>query len=420
MSVIAICRGQTQVDQTAAMRRVLVTNAGRGSALAFIRSLGRRGYWVGAADTDHHSAGFYSRYTRGRLVHADPFKEPEAAIDAIHAAVRRWGIDLIVPVTDEIILPLAAVRRRFAADCLLALPDDAGLKATADKEATFALAAALGVPCARSVTVATVEEALAVAPDLGWPLVLKPRSSRQFRVGHQVERFKVAYAASSDELATRMATFEGRTAVLLQEYVAGEGQGVELLLHEGRVLAAFQHRRLREVPVSGGASSFRESVAVDPTLLGHASRILGKLRWTGLAMVEFKVCRLKAHMMEVNGRIWGSLPLAAHSGMDFPASLADLYLSGPPPPGPPDTSYRVGVRSRDLDLELTWIGTALRGKIRYPFLPAPTRWDGLKVAARLVVPRDGYDIVSRSDLRPGFAELARLAGKLPRKLGSSG
>ena len=48
-------------------------------------------------------------------------------------------------------------------------------------------------------------------------------------------------------------------------------------------------------------------------------------------MVEFKVGPEGAHLMEINGRIWGSLPLAVRAGMDFPARLADLFLDGPPP-----------------------------------------------------------------------------------------
>ncbi len=70
-------------------------------------------------------------------------------------------------------------------------------------------------------------------------------------------------------------------------------------------------------------------------------------------MVEFKVGPGGPHLMEINGRIWGSLPLAVFSGMDFPARLADLLLNGPPSPLPaaPDTDYRVGVKARNLEKE---------------------------------------------------------------------
>ncbi len=111
--------------------------------------------------------------------------------------------------------------------------------------------------------------------------------------------------------------------------------------------------------------------------------------------------------MEINGRIWGSLPLAVKSGMDFPARLADLYLGGGMATnGRPATDYRVGVRSRNLELEVVWIGSTLRGNRRYPFLPAPRRREAVTAAARLVLPGDGFDILSLDDPRPGLVELA--------------
>ena len=121
--------------------------------------------------------------------------------------------------------------------------------------------------------------------------------------------------------------------------------------------------------------------------------------------------------MEINGRIWGSLPLAVKSGMDFPGRLADLYLSGPPNGRTSlDTGYRLGVRSRNLDLEVLWIVAALRNRRPYPFLPSPSRRDGVRVALRLLRPGDGFDIFSRDDPKPGLAELLKVARKLRRKL----
>jgi predicted ATP-grasp superfamily ATP-dependent carboligase len=262
-----------------------------------------------------------------------------------------------------------------------------------------------------------VDEALRAAPALGWPVVLKPRFSRILRDGGGVERYAVSYAANDEALTEEMGLLERRCDVLLQEYCIGEAHGVEVLAHEGRALAAFQHRRLREVPITGGASSFRVSVALNPLLFSYASRLLAALEWTGLAMVEFKVGSGGPRLMELNGRIWGSLPLAVKSGIDFPAGLADVCFGNVPGPDHrPDTSYAVGVRSRNLDLEVVWIGSTLRRARRYPGIPAPPRREAVAAALRLVYPGDGFDILAREDPRPGFVELVRIAGKLRGKL----
>jgi predicted ATP-grasp superfamily ATP-dependent carboligase/thymidylate kinase len=397
--------------------RVLVTDASRGSAVTIIRSLGRRGMHVIAADSEARSPGFYSRYAAGRLRYPPPDESPEEMVEVLLAAARTRRIDLIVPVTDETILPMLAARERFAGVCRLALPEPGPLTTTLDKMATFELAAELGIPLPRTELVSRVNEALRAAPALGWPVVLKPRFSRILRDGHGIERYTVSYAANEEALAQEMGLLEGRSDVLLQEYCGGEAHGVEVLAHEGRPLAAFQHRRLREVPITGGASSFRESVALEPVLFGHAARLLAALEWTGLAMVEFKVGDEGPRLMEVNGRIWGSLPLAVKSGIDFPAGFADVCLGNVPGPDyRPDLSYAVGVRSRNLDLEVVWIGSTLRGARAYPGVPTPRRRQAVAAALRLAYPRDGFDILGREDPRPGLVELVRIAGKLRGKL----
>jgi predicted ATP-grasp superfamily ATP-dependent carboligase len=398
--------------------RVLVTDAGRGSAIAVLRSLGRRGIDVIAADSRADSPGFRSRYAGERLVYPDPADGPAPVVDVLHREAVRRGVDLVIPVSDDVLLPLSAARERFEGVCALAIPDREALACVTDKQATLALAHRLGVPAPRSALVRTVAEAQRAAGDIGWPIVVKPVSSRVVSDA-ALESFSVTYADGPEALAREVGALEGRCAALLQRYHAGEGHGVELLTDRGRPLAIFQHRRLHEVPITGGASALRESVPVDPVLRDHALRLMGALDWTGLAMVEFRVGPEGPVLMEINGRIWGSLPLAVKSGVDFPARLAELYLgarmngSRPPAVAPP---ARIGVRSRNLGLELVWIASVLRRGRRYPYLSAPSRREGVVAALRLLSPRDGFDVLSREDPAPGVLEarqvVRRLAGKV--------
>jgi len=395
---------------------ILVTDAGRGSAIAIIRSLGRRGWRVIAADCDRHSPGFRSRYTADALVYPLPQTSPRETVMTLLAAAGYHGVDLIIPVTDELILPLSRERSMFENVCRLALPEEDALEVTTNKLETLALARRLQVPVPRTRLVHTVDEALRGGPALGWPVVLKPQVSRRYGDGRLIEAFAVCYAQDRDDLARQMRPFEGRCPILMQEYSPGTGFGVELLLHEGRPLAAFQHRRLREVPINGGASSLRQSVPLEPELYGHAVRLLAELRWTGLAMVEFKVGPRGAMLMEVNGRVWGSLPLAVFSGMDFPARLAQMWLFGPPRgKSTPETSYKIGVRARNLELDLVWIASVLIGRRRYPFLHAPGRLRALAALAGLLSPRCKFDIISLEDPRPGAAELLKIVRKFATK-----
>jgi predicted ATP-grasp superfamily ATP-dependent carboligase len=395
---------------------ILVTDAGRGSAISIIRSLGRKGWHVIAADADPRSPGFRSRYAAERLCYPAPETAPRELVATLLQTARERQVDLIIPVTDAIILPLAGARDEFADVCALAMPDPAALDVVTNKLKTLELAERLGVPTPRTALVQSTREAAERGPALGWPIVLKPQNSRLYREQAVVEAFTVCYAENPERLAEQMARFEGRCPVLLQEYYCGSGQGVELLMHEGRPLAAFQHKRLREVPVNGGASAFRESVPLDTELYRHSVRLLEALNWTGLAMVEFKVGAEGPKLMEINGRVWGSLPLAVRSGMDFPARLAELYLYGPPVEPATESRYRVGVRARNLELDMVWIASVLRGKRRYPFLAMPSRREGMAALLGLLNPAYKFDILSLDDPRPGLAEIIKIVGKFGGKL----
>jgi predicted ATP-grasp superfamily ATP-dependent carboligase len=396
---------------------ILVTDAARGCAVAFIRSLGRRGWRVTAADSHPGGPGLRSRYAGDRLLYPPPSSAPSEFVETLLDAARTRGLDLIVPLTDPAILPLSRARGRFEGVCKLALPEEPKLELAADKHRTVELARSLGVPVPETHLVCTVREAVERAEKLGWPVVLKPRFSQIYREGGRIDSFKVTFAADVADLETRMRPFEGKCDVLLQAHCPGNGQGVELLLDRGRPLAAFQHRRLREVPIHGGASAFRESVALDPTLFAYSMRLMEALEWTGLAMVEFKVGPDGPRLMEINGRVWGSLPLAVHAGVDFPARLVELLLSGPPASEEePLVSYREGIRSRNLELDLMWIVQVLLGRRRYPFVANPSRREGLRALLQLLNPRHRFDILSLDDPRPGLAEIAKLPRKLRSKL----
>jgi predicted ATP-grasp superfamily ATP-dependent carboligase/thymidylate kinase len=395
--------------------KILVTDAGRGSAIAIIRSLGRKGYRVVAADSNPKSIGFHSRYAHEQVVYPVPETQPDAFCDFILQTVETLGVDLVIPTTDLTQQPLAHSRSRFEGKTKLAIAADAALEVVTDKDKTVELAQQLGVPVPKTFTVFTAEEAQAVADELGWPVVLKPQISRLLREGEGIEKFKVTYAGDPHELAVTMKELEGRCAVLLQRYLTGEGHGVELLLHEGRPLAAFQHHRLREVPVTGGPSSFREGVRVDPKLYDYSVRLLSALRWTGLAMVEFKVGE-RAELMEINGRVWGSLPVAVASGMDFPALLARLHFEGPYSITPNlQSNYKIGLKCRDIGRDFSWMVKVLAQQRPHKYLKFPSRMQAAAAFFGLFNPFNRFDLLSFDDPMPGLMELPMIVKKFRQK-----
>ena len=363
-----------------------------------------------AADSSRRSIAFHSRFTSASVVYPSPVESCDGVVEALERAVVDHGIDLVIPVTDDVILPLSTVRPRFEKLCPLALPEASALETTVDKLATVRRARQAGVPVPRTELVRSASEAVVLADQVGWPVVVKPRFSRTLRDG-RVLRNSVTYAHDHAALVRAVEALAPRSDVLVSAYVPGVEEGVELLMDDGRPLLAFQHRRLHGLPITGGTSASRESVPLDDRLYEHAVRFLGPLRWTGLAMVEYRVDGDRFHLIEVNGRVWGSLPLAVRAGVDFPTALVDVFCGAPSPQSTPAT-YPTGVRSRDLELELRWIVAVLRSSRKHLSLPVPTRSQALVAAARLLFPRDGYDVLVRDDPRPVLAELGRVVRAL--------
>jgi predicted ATP-grasp superfamily ATP-dependent carboligase len=352
-----------------------------------------------------------------RLVYPTPAASPRQFIEAVAEAVERYHVDLIIPVTDSAILPLSEARETFEGKCQLALPQADALEATTNKLKTVQLARRLGVPVPATKLVHTAKEAERQADTFDWPVVLKPMMSRVYRDREAIESFTVGYADTPARLVQMVRALEGRCGVLLQQYVAGRGVGVDLLLDNGRPLAAFQHRRVREFPFTGGVSACCESTKLDPQLYEYAERLMGALNWTGLAMVEFKMGTEGPVLMEINGRVWGSLPLAVHSGVDFPVRLGELYANGSPGRnGSPDASYVVGTRGGNLELELKWIASVLFCRRRYPFLTSPSRREALRAGLNLLNPLYRFDLQSADDPLPGLAEVPKIIRDLWHKV----
>lgn len=397
-------------------RRVLVTDAGRASALAVIRSLGRAGHTVVAADTGPSTVGGASRYCAATATYPSPFTAGVAATARGVAEIAdAHAVDVVVPVTDDVLVPLLHPGAALPDGCVLAAAPPDAVEAAASKVATVRRARSLGIPVPDDEVIRDPEAAEGVVDRLGAPVVVKPDRSRVVGVDGRLRKGSVCYAWSDEDVA-RAADAAGQ-AVLAQRHHGGTGCGIGLVLLRGRPLVAVQHRRLHEVPVSGGASALRETVDPDPDLLHDACALLGDMGWTGAAMVELKVGPTGAALMEVNGRLWGSLPLALRAGCDVPRVLLEAHLDEGAWAGRGlDTGYERGVRARNLDLELVWIGSVLASRRRAEALVTVPRRDGLAAARDLLRRGQGDDLHAPDDRRPVLAGARRAVAHAARKV----
>ncbi len=328
--------------------RILITDGDERSALAAARSLITAKHDVVVASRHRWSLAGASRGARSCRLVSDPLSDPRAYAREASNLIRELAIDLVLPVTDASVEALLEYRDALPAEVILPFPDLATYRRASDKAETLDLARAAGLAVPETVVFKTRRASLRLPPSDFFPAVLKPHRSVIAANGTGAGRRKINVSHVDDIASCRGVLAglpDGAFPVLLQQRVHGPGEGLFGLRWDGRIVAAFAHRRLREKPLEGGVSVYRESIVPPAELVAARAKLFARLGWQGVAMVECKrdLATGRHVFMEVNARLWGSLQLAIDAGVDFPALLVACALGLPPTPV---ADYRVGVRSR--------------------------------------------------------------------------
>lgn len=342
------------------MKRVLVLDASQRSALAVTRSLGKHGVPVFTAEETAGALAGCSRYSQQFFSYPSPRLHPQHFIDVLARLVKEQRIDILLPMT-ELTSTLLLTNQDAFSGTVLPFPDLKQVDSLANKCELMRTAESLGIPVPMTFYVDNPAQRPEFPGTFPFPAVLKPGKS-WLQLQDQWRRAAVQFPPTTQDAYTIIESDPAFRVhpYMLQEQVAGQGQGVFALYDRGKPLAFFAHRRLREKPPSGGVSVLSESIAVDPVLEQYARDLLDKANWHGIAMVEFKVdTDGTAYLMEINTRFWGSLQLAIDAGVDFPWLLYQA-ASGIAPETV--TDYKKGTRLRWLLGDLDSLYLTLRAR----------------------------------------------------------
>jgi len=332
--------------------RVLVIDADTPKSLAIVRALGAE-HDVWTASKGRLALAAWSRHTRQHLTY--DFTRATELPDWVLLQCLRNQIQVVIPPEESSALLLARQARQFAERGVhvAALPIEA-LERVVDKTKTLAAAIHAGIPVPATKILERTSDLMDAARELGYPVVIKPRSTQywdgtQFRISSPI-----GYANSDQQLRKLAERIHPQMPPpIVQEFVPGEGVGVCMLIgNKGEVLAEFAHRRLRDYRPTGSGSVLRQSIGLPADLSEKCARLLRHIGCRGVAMVELRMNSStgEVYLMEVNGRFWGSLQLAIDSGVNFPALLVD-WITGKQVRKP---SYKEGVVVR------WWVGDFIR------------------------------------------------------------
>lgn len=388
------------------MGEVLVTDGNQRSTLALTRALGRQGIKVTVGAEEFPCLSSQSKFCSRTQVYRAPLSDPDGFAEDIFRELQSRNYDLLIPMADLTAFLVSQTKKKLSSSTRIPLPEIEIFEKASDKAEVLRLAQENGIPIPRTYFIEGFDEIKDLSSRLAYPVVIKPRRSKFF-VGNGWVHAGVDYAHSADELILKCNSQKKLLPPpLIQERVTGSGYGVFALFNRGKPRAIFFHQRLREKPPSGGVSVLSESIPVDPLMKRYAVRVLEKLRWHGVAMVEFKFDR-KDHqpkLMEINPRFWGSLQLAIHSGVNFPYLLYRMIMEGDVKSV---SEYKKGTKNRWLLGDLDHLLARLLRSNRELNLPPgfPGRWKSLGRFFKFSERDLKYEVLTSEDPRPGFYEL---------------
>jgi carbamoyl-phosphate synthase large subunit len=285
--------------------RVLVTGAGTPAAVAFMQSAADIDVELWASDSNRYAAGLFL-VPSARRVLLPPAKSPEFA-ERLLIVSQALAIDVIVPMLDDELLPIASIRSRLAAARIGVLTSPGHVVASClDQWLLVQTCLRHGVPVPRTKL-------------LDRPMALRG-FARPFTIRRRVHAGWGDSTVVGEHSVAPTVRLDG--SHILQEYLTGEEYSIDVLAYSnGHVAAVVPRTRRRThsgIAVAG-------STLVDPELedLGRCTARALQLR--SVASIQARRDQAgTARVIEVCPRFPSGMPLTIASGVDMPAlALSD-------------------------------------------------------------------------------------------------
>ncbi len=399
-----------------ALPGVLLLGMENAISLTVLRELGEHGVPVHGVARSARSIAVASRHCRGWTL------RPAGPIATwLPQMIARTGVGAVLAIAESDLVELAALPARIG-DCHILAPRLDRLARVLDKRQTLEAAAEAGLLVPQTWQPMAGEDFAARVAAMRYPLVAKwanPQAILPVLEAAGLEWRKTDYLHGPDDLRALLERFApiGRWP-LIQQYCGGVGLGQMLYMQDGRATLRFQHRRLHEWPPEGGVSTLcrAEPAASHAAQMALSEKLLQAIGWEGQAMVEYRhePGSGRYWLMEVNGRFWGSQPLAWHCGAHFAweSYRRSVLGQGDAAPAPRDD-----LRARYMVPETKRLARILLKPDRIDdphFRRRPLAELGGYLAA-FFDPRSRYYVFSARDPRPWLRDMGQIVRKAVRR-----
>jgi cation diffusion facilitator CzcD-associated flavoprotein CzcO/predicted ATP-grasp superfamily ATP-dependent carboligase len=375
--------------------RVLITDGEMRSVLAVARGLADDGFDVSAAATagTRPAAAHLSRAVSERVILPDPLTAQAEFLDELERTVSRGGFSALIAGADASLLRISSGRARLEPHVRLGLPAHEQVMRSLDKAELVATAKRHGLDPPLTIACGNVEDAVAAAEDLGFPVLVKPLRTINDELTPS-QRLSTAWVEDAQGLSRQITQFGG--AGLIQRRVHGAVVSFAGVFAGGRLLAEAFSRYARTWPANAGNASFSQTLEAPVSLRRQVVALLDDLGWEGIFELELMETTPSTwNAIDMNPRPYGSMAVAIAAGANLPSVWSRHLLDDDP--GPVKASPGVLYRWTDADLcHGLW----------------QLRTGGPAAAVAVLRPRRGvvHPYAHRSDPGPGAARLVELGG----------
>lgn len=295
--------------------------------LAAARCLGKHGVSVTMAGSDFTAPARWSRYVTRRIVAPDP-ADAERFMDWLLDFGSREPGHVLYPTCDELVWLIASRAEELDRHFKLYQPSERTILQLLDKKALQEACAALDIPTLPTAFPRNVDDALEAGRDLGYPLLLKPRTQILLTT-----RSKGSVADGPDSLRREYVSFlerdrfhpwlaaavPGVEGPMLQAFRPQAAQGIYSVAgfigpEDGQVVARGAMKILQRPQRLGVGLCFEEA-PVDPAVLQSLVRLCRVVGYFGVFEAEFVPENGQLHLLDFNPRFYGQMAFETGRGL---------------------------------------------------------------------------------------------------------
>lgn len=386
---------------------VLIPTGREMKSYGCMRSLHRAGVDTVVASELERIPHFSSRYCSERVRLPSPWTDLIGYRDGLLEVAARPEVRTIVPVRECDVYLFARYAEAFEEHVSLVAPPMSTLERGHDRIRLAGAADSAGVPYARTEPLSTVADWNVDAVVKSRYNILTDAYCSEFDAGEAAEVNQVTFLPAEESPDPTELREGFRHEPIVQEFVPEADKHLYCALwDEGEPLATYQHKQIRKVSWVGGGGVYRKS-AFSQDVDEMATRLLEELDWNGFACIEYikDADTGEWKFLELNPRVWLSLPEAVRAGVDFPKFY---WQAANGDTGPFDVTYPIGMPCHISYGELKHL-MSIRSD-ESPFLDAPSFGRrALEIAVSCLRNRR-FDYLRTDDPRFVAAAVRALAG----------